>query len=214
MPPYFKELKMKMKIIIIAGAICLLCMGALKEPKRSKDVYLLGSAQDAPVLVVSDTNMTALAVNTSSWASMKAVAMPIDQHWNGVNLYFYGYGDGAGAGDPNNGTFSFDVYLVDYMTGAIPVSLANTATCGAQQMTHNPYTKAELNSGAVSTNYCWVDTISTGTVYYNKTLSFPTTNGSNGVACMSFDRKTSYGIYVRIYSIAGITTVTCVMNGY
>lgn len=191
----------------------ILCLGALKPAKvRNKSTPVTG--QEEPILVVlADSNATALSSTTSSWTHAESLAVEIPQGWGYVELSFYGYGDGDGAGSPDNGTFSFDIYTVDYRCGMTPVALANSGTIGAQQMSHTPHTGAELNSGAVSTNYCWADTLTEGTRYYGQTIHWPTSS-SDGRITVDFDRKSALAIYVRIYSIASLTSVTCVMSGF
>lgn len=208
---------MKKFIIITMLAVSAIAFGTLTSPKDPGNYSPASTVQRRAAVVATVTaDATALDVNTSSWADCKTLFIPIPPEWNIVNLSFYGWGDGTGGGDPNNATFSYDVHLCDVYGGTITISTANSGVVGAQQLSHNPDTGDELYSGAVDPNYCWADTITEGTVKGDWGLAYFDYEGSNGKAEMSFDRRSAYGIYVRIYNMtsSAVTSVTCVMNGY
>jgi len=187
------------------------------KPLDSGGFNAMATVQQRAVLVATVTaDANALSMTTSSWSHCMALFVTIPPQWNNVKLSFYGYGDGTGAGDPNNATFSYDVHLCDLFSGAITVSVGNTGVIGAQQISHNPTTGVAFASGAVDPNYCWADTLAAGTIRPGWSISWFDNLGNNCKAETSFDRRSAYGIYVRIYNMTAqpVTSITCVMNGY
>jgi len=190
---------------------------ALNFPHTAGMPSPLATVQQRAKLVDSVTSDdSALGTTDSSWTDCAALFIEIPAEWNVLSLSFYGYGDGDGAGDPNDATFSFDVYVCDYFGGAEMLSSGNSGVFGAQQMSHNPYTGAELNSGAVSTSYCWADTITEGTTYWSTAIYYTDYEGNDRRAKLKFDRHEAYGLWVRIYDMTAqsVTSVTCVANGF
>jgi len=175
------------------------------------------SVQDRPIQIASVTaDASALTVATENWDDNTVLFVPIPVEWSNVTLSFYGYGDGTGVGDPNDTTFSFDVYVCDIYGGAECIVSGSTGTIGAQQLSVNPATGASLASGAPDPNYCWSDDLNEGTLRTTSTVAYSDYQSTDGLAKMKFDRGSAFGIYVRIYDMTAqlVTSVTCVMNGY
>lgn len=192
-------------------------MGALRVPKDSGRFAPLSTVQKRYVQVASVTeDATDLAVDTSSWDNCDDTFIPIPPEWNAVQLSFYGYGDGDGAGTPAS-TFSYSVYGCK-MYGGAELITTGTATIAStdQQMSIDPSTGDALNSGSVSTNYVWADTITEATKTWGGSISYSNNAASNSIASFTFDRESYYGIYVIITGMTSdsVTSVTCVMNGY
>jgi hypothetical protein len=191
---------MKTKVILSLILLCSMCTFADE----------LQTPQNAPILVAyADANAAALTVSTSSWSVTKNWPI-IPSTANGVKICFYAY-------DPNNPdgeTFSYDLYVADYGCNAQKVA-SGTATIGKAQLSHNPVTVVELNSGAVDPNYCWVDTLGTITSDWKTTVAPQNDGGVNDVASFIFDRQCARKIYCRIYSRSNAyLKVWCVAYGY
>lgn len=166
----------------------------------------------AKLISTADTNAVALDVNTSSWAVCQNwVGIP--SKFNGLKVMFYAYGDGVGGGDPNNKTFSYQFYVADY-GGAAQLVASGTATVGAMQLSHNPISLAELNSGSVDPNYCWIDTLGAITTDWKSGVSTQNDGGTNDAASFIFDRESAKVAWCRIYDITNLTTVYCIAYGY
>ena len=174
------------------------------------------TVQRPPIqLAFVTVDATALLKTTSSWADMKSSAIRIPAEWRKLSLSFYGYGDGDGAGDPDGATFAWKVYTVDYNYGAQLIG-NGTGVIGKQQLSHNPTTGAELNSGDVDLNYCWADTIAEVAMKVERDITYSDFAGDDSIAALHFDRYAAYGILVIITAMTAqsVTKVTCVMNGH
>ena len=191
-------------------------MTLIENPQSPGNRVSLTTVQRRPIEVASVTaDATALAAGTSSWEDMKAAAIRIPAEWRKLSLSFYGYGDGTGAGSPDGATFAWKVYTVDYNCGAQLIG-NGTGVIGKQQMSHNPTTGAELNSGAVSVNYCWADTIAEVAMKVERDITYSDFAGNDSMAALHFDRYSAVGVLVIITAMTaqGVTSVTCVMNGH
>lgn len=211
------------KIVFLAVMVMLVTalplMGVLNpNVKESQGLRASGTSVQlkAKAVATVTADAAALTATTSSWTHAKALCVPVPVEWGNISLSFYGYGDGDGTGSPNNATFSFDVFLVDLFGGIETVSLGNTGTIGAQQLSCDPTEGTELNNTAVSANYCWADTIEMGAPKTTSTIARSDYQGGDGLAKVKFDRHSAYGIYVRIYNMTdqSVTSITCVMNGF
>lgn len=170
----------------------------------------LETVQMTPIKVTyADANAAALDVNTNSWAVTKDwVDIPVT--FNGMKVMFYVY-DPCG---PNNATFSYSFYVTEKYCNAQKVADAN-ATCGALQLSHDPISGAELNSGAVDPNYCWVDTVDTITTDWKGGVTAQNDGGLNDVFSMIFDRQSALKVWCRIYNRSSATMeVRCIAYGY
>lgn len=191
-------------------------MSLIESPQSPGNRVSLTTVQRPPIQVASVTaDATALAAGTSSWEDMKVAAIRIPAEWRKLSLSFYGYGDGDGAGSPDGATFAWKVYTVDYNCGAQLIG-NGTGAIGKQQMSHNPATRAELNSGAVSVNYCWADTIGESNVRAERDITYTDYEAQDSIAALHFDRYSAVGILVIITAMTSqsVTSVTCVMNGH
>ena len=191
-------------------------MTLLETPQSPGNRISLTTVQRPPIQVASVTaDATDLLKTTGSWEDMKASAVRIPTEWKTLSLSFYGYGDGTGAGDPDGTTFSYRVFLIDSNCGAQLIT-DGTGTMGKQQMSHNPATGAELNSGAVDTSYCWCDTITEANVLAERDVTYSDYEGADSIAAMHFDRFSAIGILVIIDDMTDqlVTSVTCLMNGH
>lgn len=192
-------------------------VGALNYPYSAGVPAPLSTVQPRAELIATVTaDATALAVDTMNWTDCLALFVPIPAEWNFPGISFYGYGDGDGAGDPCDSTFSFDVYVCDYLGGAECVVSGSTGTIGAQQLSHVPYTGTTLNDGDPNTDYCWADNLNEGTDKWSTTLYYSDYQSTDGRAKMRFDRHEAYGLYVRIYDMTAqsVTSITAVMTGF
>ncbi len=191
-------------------------MALLESPQSPGNRVSLTTVQRPPIQVASVTaDATDLAKDTGSWEHMKAIATRIPAEWRKLSLSFYGYGNATGAGDPDNTTFSYRVHLVDMNCGAQLITVG-AGIIGKQQLSHNPTTGAELNSGSVSTSYCWADTITEGTVYAERDVTYSDYASADSIAAMHFDRYSAVGILVIIDDMTAqaVFRITCVMNGH
>lgn len=191
--------------------------GSLDIPFYAGKPAPLSTVQQSSKLVATVTSdASALAVDGMTWTDCKSLFVDIPYQWNAVSFSFYGYGDGDGDGDPNDTTFSYDVYFCDYYGGVECASSANTGTIGGQQLSHNPVTGAELNSGSADSDYCWADDLNEGTLKWSKSFYYSDYESTNGRAKTKIDRQESCGVYVRIYDMTAqsVTSVTCIINGY
>jgi hypothetical protein len=214
-----------MRKILIFGVICLflavwpfitMSLGKLLSPPAMPPKTFLSTPQQSAISIASVTaDATALAYNTSSWADAKALFIEIPLEWNYTSWSFYGYGDGDGAGSPANATFSYNLYLIDYYGGAELVISGATGTIGAQQLSHDPVSGAELNSGAVSANYCWADTLSETAADWPSTAYWSNNSAADTRAKGRIDRLEAYGVYICIYNMTAqpVSTITAVMTG-
>lgn len=194
------------------------CAGTLTKPyytmQWAGDIAV--TAQYGYIAINSvSANDTAPTTTTKSWATIESVYIPIDPKWSIVELGIYGYGDGSGAGSPNNGTCTILVYACREYGNAKQV-YEGAVTIGAQQMSNNPVTGAVLNSGTVSTDYCWADTVDANGVgaVWVSSIVLSGDNGADNVASISFDMNGYWGLYVYVKDISSITTVTVVASGY
>ncbi len=207
------------KILIFCGVITLvLAMGALnihRDPGRATHLATPQQAGEIISTVLADATAPN-SVDGMNWASCLTTFTEIRPEWNAPSLSFYGYGDGTGIGNPNDATFSYDIYLCDLYGGWECVSSANSGTIGAQRLSHNPETGAELRGGVVDPNYCWADDLNEGTTKWAKTIAYSDYQSTDGRAKTKFDRMEAYGIYVRIYDMTGqsVTSISCVLNGF
>lgn len=191
-------------------------MGQIETPQSPGNRVSLTTVQRPPIQVASVTaDATDLLKTTSSWTQMKATAIRIPAEWRKLSLSFYGYGDGSGDGDPDGTTFSYRVFLVDMNCGAQLITIG-AGTMGKQQLSHNPATGAELNSGSVDANYCWADILTEGTVYAERDVTYTDYQTQDGMAAMHFDRYSAVGILAIIDDMTAqsVTAVTCIMNGF
>lgn len=171
----------------------------------------LETAQYGPILVATaDSNAAALSVSTSSWAVCKNW-VDVPRSANGLEVMFYAYSPTG----PNNLTFSYEFYVAKYGCNAQKVA-AGTATVGASQISHNPVTLRQLNSGAVDPNYCWVDTLGTITTdWKDGGVKSQNDGGADDVASFIFDRQSARKTWCRIYNRSSATMVVyCIAYGY
>ena len=191
-------------------------MTLIETPQSPGNRVSLTTVQRTPIEVASVTaDATALAAGTSSWEDMKASAVRIPAEWRKLSLSFYGYGDGSGAGDPDNATFAWKVYTVDYLCGAQLMG-NGTGIIGKQQMSHNPCTGAELNSGSVSTSYCWADTIAQVGMAIERDITYSDFASADSVAALHFDRYSAYAVLAIITAMTAqsVTSITAILNGH
>jgi hypothetical protein len=149
-----------------------------------------------------------------TWTNAMANFTAIPAEWGIVTLSFYGYGDGTGDGDPNDATFSYDVYVVDIWGGYEAVTTGSTGTIGAMKLSHNPATGAALTDP--NSSYRWCDDLNEGTKKTTSVVSYSDYESTNGLAKQKWDRHSAFGIYVRIYNMTAqpVTSVNCIMNGF
>lgn len=188
----------------------------IETPQSPGNRVSLTTVQRPPIQIASVIiDADALAVGTSSWTHMKASATRIPAEWRKLSVSFYGYGDGDEAGSPDNATFAWKVYTCDYNCGAQLIG-NGTGIIGKQQMSHNPTTGAELNSGSVSTDYCWADTIAQVGMAIERDVTYSDFASADSVAALHFDRYSAYGILVIITAMTSqsVTSVTAILNGH
>jgi len=174
------------------------------------------TVQNSAIHVATVTaDASALTSTTSSWTHCKALFTPIPTEWGTISLSFYGFGDGDGVGSPNNATYAYKVFLCDLYGGATLIT-NGTGAIGAQQMSHTPDNGTELNSGAVSANYTYSDTITEGSVYAERDVTYTDFAAADGQAMMHIKRYSAYGVYVVISSMTAqpVTSITCTMQGF
>lgn len=212
---YRKTLTVMILAALMALAAIYPVMGALPQRQQSPGRRVsLVSVQMTGELVASVTVDAAdPAVTAKTWTNAMADCTVIPAEWGLLSLSFYGYGDGDGAGDPNDATFSFDVYVVDIWGGYEAVTTANTGTIGAMKLSHNPVTGAIL---ADTTSSSWCDDINEGTAKTTSTIAYSDYESTDGRAKQKWDRHSAFGIFVRIYDMTGqsVTRIDCVMNGF
>ena len=191
---------MKSLIFLIIALFC--CCGVFADE--------LETPQMTAILInEADSNDTALAVGTSSWAVTKGWTL-IPEKFNGVKVMFYAYD----VADPDGETFSYQLYVADYGGNAQIVGYG-TGTVGKSQLSHNPVSLAELNSGSVDPNYCWVDTLGAVTDDWASDITTQNDGGADGCAALIFDRQSARTIWCRIYSRSISTlTIYCIAYGY
>lgn len=170
----------------------------------------LTTVQPTALLIASaDSNVAALDVNQTSWTAT-AEWPEISSYMNVMKIKWYVY-DPCG---PNDTTFSYEFHVADYGCNTELVAYG-TATTGAAQLSHNPTTLAELNSGDPNTLYCWADTLGTPTDDWAPTIKTQNDGGLDGVASLLFDRESGKRAWCRIYGMSSTTmTVYCVAYGY
>jgi len=189
---------MKLKLFLIMVFLCGLCMADELE-----------TIQNSAMLVSSaDSNDSALGVDGTSWVVAKTWKN-ITGYANNMKVKFYVY-DPCG---PNDATFDYQFYVADYGCNAELVADGNVV-CGAAQMSHNPVDLAEINSGVVDPNYCWVDTLDV-TEDWKGEISTQNNGGLNGVASFIFYRQCAKKAWCRIYSRSTATMIVyCVAYYY
>jgi len=205
-------------VSVLFGLVALLpySQATLKDPGMPPSANVMATLQQSAVEVVSVTaDATALAYNTSSWADAVSLFVEIPVTWNYISWSFYGYGDGDGVGSPDGATFSYDLHVVDYYGGVETIIAAATGTIGKQQLSHNPVSRVELNSGAVSANYCWADTLSETVADWAKEAGWSNNSGNDYRAKGRIDRLEAYGVYIEIYDMTAqpVTSITAVLTG-
>jgi hypothetical protein len=157
----------------------------------------------------SDSNDTALAPNTSSWAVCK-LWPKIPEYANGIKIKFYIYEPN----DPNNLTFSYQLYVADHGGNAQIVGYGD-ATVGGSKISHNPISLKTLNSGAIDPNYAWVDTLGTITTDWAGGITAQNDGGLNGESSFIFDKQSGRHIWCRIYGrSSAYMKVYCIAFGY
>lgn len=177
----------------------------------------LANIQETPQVTAqlvnsADSNDAALDVNETSWAATSTWA-EISSIGYTYKIKFYVYDTNASG--PNDVTFSYQYYVADYYCNAEIVA-EGTATCGAAQLSHNPVSGAQLNSGDPNSSYCWVDTLGTPTEDW-ASGHFTTQNddGGNSVATILVNRQSGKKHWCRIYNRSRSTmTVYCVAYYY
>jgi len=201
-------------VVVVAASV----FATLPEPlilQNPGNRVSVTTIQRRPMLVASVTlDATDPNYAEKTWTHAKSLCVPIPVEWSNVVLSFYGYGAGTTDGDPDNTTFSFDVYLVDMYSSLECLSSANTGTIGTMKLSHNPINGAALTDP--NSSYRWCDDLNEGTKKTTSTIAYSDYESTNGLAKMKFDRHTAYGIYVRIYDMTSqlVTSVTCVANGF
>ena len=177
----------------------------------------LETTQMTPIVLAAvEANDTALDINTTSWAYAKNWT-EIPEKFNALKVMFYATEPNDPNGetlDPNGCTFNYAVYVADYgCSGQIVAS--GSSTVGGMQLSHNPITLAELNSGSTDPNSCWVDTLGTVTTDWKTGVSTQNDGGSDGMASLIFDRES--GKTVKCIITARSTSylhVWCIAYGY
>ncbi len=159
---------------------------------------------------------TPLAATTKNWDDCKALFVPIPAEWRNLAISFIGYGDGTGPGSPNNTTFTYTIFTIDYFGGARKIC-AGTGTIGAQQLSHHPCTGVSLNSGAPNVNYCIADDLNeTAQFVTQRDIGYSDNESGDGWASVEFDRYEAYGLFVEITSMTGqaVTSIEAIFTGH
>lgn len=166
------------------------------------------SQKTAFLVTYADSNATALDIDTSSWSVCEGW-VDIPDWANGLKVMFYAYDPN----DPNDDTLSYEFYVADYGGNAQKVA-SGSATVGKSQLSHDPVSLSELNSGAVDPNYCWIDTLGTVTTDWKGGVSTQNDGGANDCSAFIFDRQNAKKAYCRIYGLSDYLNVWCVAYGY
>lgn len=183
-----------MRLKILLFAVLLAIVGIILRPSFSDEAITV--QETAFLVATADSNATALAVTTKSWAAVDTTTWPeIPQKANYVKVKFYVYYPTTG---PNDLTFNYQLYIADYGCNA-EIAASGSATCGAAQMSHNPISLVQLNSGAVDPNRCWVDTLGAITSDLANAVNSQNDGGANEVASFILDRQSAKRIWCRIY---------------
>jgi hypothetical protein len=199
-------------IVLVLAGITIANMGdAPQSPGNRVSTTTIQQRAKVVATVTADAAEPNEAERT--WTTAKTYFKLIPVEWSNISLSFYGYGDGTGDGDPNGATFSFSVYVCDYYSGWEKIADCS-GVIGLQRLSHNPVTGAALVDP--NSSYKWCDTITEVTQYTDLSVIYSDYEGNNGLAKMYFDRRSAYGLYVRIYSMTSstVTSITCVANGF
>jgi hypothetical protein len=157
----------------------------------------------------ADSNAAALDFNETSW-SVAEEWTEISSQAKYLKVKFYV----KDTSDPNERTFSYQFYVADKGCNAEIVA-SGDANCGAAQMSHDPVTMSELNSGDVDPNYCWVDTLGTITTdWEDGDVDAINDDGANSVASFEFNRLSAKTAYCRIYNMSSSATMTVYCVAY
>lgn len=193
-----------MKKIVYLSIVVLLFCGLYVHAEELETVQ-----PTAMLVAYADANSVALDVNTTSWATAKNWPT-ISKKANGLKVMFYANNTAS----PDNQTFSYQLYVADYGASAQLVA-AGTATVGKAQLSNNPISLADLNSGLTDPNTLWVDTLGTITSDWKTTVAPQNDAGADDVASFVFDRQSGRKVWCRIYGRSSATlNVSCIAYGY
>ena len=175
----FKGSKMK-KYVMILMLMFLVSATYAVEVDTPQNTAMLITAVEA--------NDTALDVNTTSWAYAKNwTAIP--QTWSNLKVMFFATEPNATGvnQDPDACTFKYKIYIADYGNSGQLIVDGN-AVVGKMHLSHNPVSLVELNGGAISTEYCWVDTLDV-TDDWNGTTAGQNDAGADDAASIIIGRE-------------------------
>lgn len=144
------------------------------------------------LLNYADANDSALDPNNTYWDAVdewESVLM----YQNYLKIQFYAYDPN----DPNDETFSYEVWVADRYCNAQKVC-SGDATVGGAKLSVNPITSVQLNSGAIDPNYAYVDTLGAVTTEWIQVYR-QNYGGDDNVSSLIFDRQTGLVAWVRIY---------------
>jgi hypothetical protein len=168
------------------------------------------SARNAYTTGYVSTDDTTPDPNGQTWTAALGSYHQLSSEYSTLSLSFYAYGDGTGDGDSNGGTFDANVYLVEPY-GSWERVASITCAVGELELTHNPVTGAEINSGSIDPNesYKWVEGPFTDNL--SDSDIWPTTVGlsgaTNGIGRLNIDPLGAKGLIVLIDNMSGETRV-------
>jgi hypothetical protein len=148
--------------------------------------------------------------NGQTWQATVGSYCALDPSTDTLSLAFFCYGDGTGDGDANGGSFDANVYLVEPY-GSWEQIASVTCAVGELELTHNPVSGAQINSGSLDPNqsYKWVEGAFTDNL--SDTDIWPTTvnlsGASNTIGRLNIDKLGAAGIIVLIDNISSTTRV-------
>lgn len=219
--------KLYIAAVIIVTIIIGCCIMAQAGPIRKPPIPVRPSATATNILTWKSLRNT---LTTGYVGSNDTVPDPCDQTWTNtlgsyyalfpaqstVSTAFYCYGDGTGDGDPNAGTFTATTYVVE-LYGSWELISTATVAVGELELTHNPVTAAEINSGLLDPNesYKWCEGPFTDTLNDSDAWVVPVnlSGVSDGIGRLNVDPLGASGIVVLITNMSGITRVYPIVKG-